>query len=1169
MSADASLPVPTIPGLHGLELVGVGGMGSVYRATNDDTGEQRAVKLLRLQPGQVGPAFRFRREFNAVSRLRHPGIVTVYRYGVCDSGEFFVMEWVAGGDLWNVAGLREHQTSGPRRPLPLDSVGPVLSVAAQVCDALIYLHAHRILHRDLKPENILVDAKGRSRLVDFGIAKPLAMDPMVPLTAVGETVGTARYMSPEQARSLALDGRSDLYSLGVILFEVLSGRPPFVAPSLFDLLMAHVTQPAPDLRELAPNIPASLAQLVQSLLEKDRSHRPSHAGAVREQLLQHMDPDGVVQALGSPHVDPRELNRCVARAVGQTATDAKKRKRRSKVSVADAPTDLTGEYPVHAVDSSDQPVVSSILDSLSLSDLPDLLAPAFRGRDELLVSVLSVLGEEGSGTSLHWFQGPRGSGRTRLLAELRDVLRFEMGVVVLAARGQDPAVGMSAARQLFSHVPFYLRGVSGEQLAEVLGASASMALDLCPALGARLPEQATEEGPPDPASLRMLYYQAAERLVSLVGRHVRVAVLMDDVERVDPDSLDLLRYLSFPAPDENPIRGRPALIAVAGTEPAAPWAGDAVSIPPLMGVDIAITLQTALGWPEPPTQLARRAVAEGVNETPRGLLEWARSLLQAAGRIEPRDLSESELLAVASGDPRARWRVRLAEFDPIALEAVGALSLLARPVPLEWLLASGQWDEAPLIEAINAIVRGGLVQERPSQGSWGLELTDQEAGDAAWDLLPKTIRGAAAGRFASLVAAEHAEHPIARSERPALIARAYLWADLRAEALPLLAAATRNEQASGRTAAGLVMADLWVENAEAVASPDLVVALEQRVQLATASCSWARVDDDLVALEKLAGEDAQQQLRFWTTRAMAKQQAQDHEAVVDAVEQAFDLALRIDAPQDGLFRLSHLLASVDLRTGALVNARDRWLGIARQAKGVRDARWEMIARTGTASVDVQLGIFGPAEARFVRALELAEDLGDQLSVLLIDLHVGVMHALAGDPDLGCAECLAVADRAAEFGALRMLGRALTQVGSFCRRMGHLEPAVGHLERAERILRATDQRVTLGLCLGEQALCALRRSDLDSAHVHAAGAAMASSLTSSVLLEQERVHCAVGKVAEASGDRMAAVTSKQAAVDCLDQQARHLGPGDVGRWGAVAPRMEVINWCGWMPSQAGE
>ncbi|MBN95673.1 MAG: hypothetical protein CL928_16660 [Deltaproteobacteria bacterium] len=1168
MSADTTLPVPTIPGLHGLELVGVGGMGSVYRAMDDETGEPRAVKLLRLQPGQVGPAFRFRREFNAVSRLRHPGIVTVYRYGVCDAGEFFVMEWVAGGDLWNVAGLGQGQTAAPRGPLAIEAVGPVLSVAAQVCDAMIYLHAHRILHRDLKPENILVDSQGRSRLVDFGIAKPLAMDPMVPLTAVGETVGTARYMSPEQARSLALDGRSDLYSLGVILFEMLSGRPPFVAPSLFDLLMAHVTQPAPDLRELAPDIPLSLSELVLSLLEKDRSHRPSHAGAVRELLLQHLDLEGRVQASSPAYIDPRELSRCVARSLGQQTTTSR-RKKRAKVSVADAPTDLTGEYPVHTEDSSDHPVVSSILDSLSLSDLPDLLAPAFRGRDELLVSALVGIREDREGTSLHWFRGPRGSGRTRLLAELRDVLRFEMGVVVLAARGQDPAVGMSAARQLFSHVPFYLRGVSGELLEEVLGASAPMALDLCPGIGARLPEQKDEEGPPDPASLRMLYYQAAERLLSLVGRHARVAILMDDVERVDPDSLDLLRYLGFPAPDENPIRGRPALIAVAGTDAPAPWAGDAIEIPALMGVDIAITLQTALGWPEPPTQLARRAVAEGVNETPRGLLEWVRSLLQAAGRVEPRELSESELLAVASGDPRARWRVRLGAYDPMALEAVGALSLLARPVPLEWLLASEQWDEGPLIDAVNSIVRGGLVQERPSGGAWGLELTDREAGDAAWDLLSESTRVAAAGRFATLVSTEHAEHPIARSERPALIARAFLWADLRAEAVPLLAIATRHEQASGRTAAGLAMADLWVENAVAIGSNDLVTALEHRVQLATASCSWARVDEDLAALEDLAGDDVQKQLRFWTTRAMAKQQAQDHEAVVDAVEQAFALALRTEAPQDGLFRLSHLLASVDMRTGALVNARDRWLGIARQAKGVRDYRWEMIARTGTASVDVQLGIFGPAEARFARALELAEDLEDQLSVLLIDLHVGVMHALAGDPELGCAECLAVADRAAEFGALRMLGRALTQVGSFCRRMDHLEPALSHLGRAERILRATDQRVTLGLCLGEQALCALRRGDLDSAHVHAAGAAMASSLTSSVLLEQERVHCAVGKVAEAAGDRMAATTAKKAAVDCLDQQARHLGPGDLGRWGAVAPRIEVVNWCGWIPSQGGE
>ena len=1195
-------------------------MGSVYRAVDLETGALCAVKLVRRQPGATGPARRFRREFSAVSRLRHPNIVAVHRYGICDDGEYIVMEWVPGGDLWHVAGRRARKETEPR-PLPQQWVAPVIATSAQVCDALSYLHGCRILHRDLKPENILVDSAGRARLVDFGIAKPLAMDPIAQLTAAGETVGTARYMSPEQARSLDLDGRADLYSLGVILFEVVSGRPPFTAPSLFDLLMAHVTEPAPRLADLVPNLPRSLCDLVNRLLEKDRSARLPDAGAVRDELLAHLAPDCTLQARSlSRKADPRDLPLAVVSALeaagrleeimrehpipkrgvlGPEGVPLTPDPTRSQMDAVEPPgrepawqlrtpqpeelntrpfVGLGGSDPAAAVTpeaavtegAEDEAGMSSVFaplddDVFGIKDVPELFAPAFRGRDNLLTQAVSGFHLQSARPPMHWFSGISGSGRTRMLAELRDVLRFELNAIVLPARGLDPAVGMSAARLLFEGAPHYLSALPMSKLVEALGGSLPMALDLCPGLRPVLRRMGlAQPAEPEPESRRVLYYQAAERLLALLSEQAGVALLLDDAEAADPDSLDLLRYLATAPPDDSPQRGRPRLIAVAGSDEPEPWAGAGIAIPPLLGTDIAVTLQTALGWNVPPTRLARRAVMERVNESPRRLLEWVGSLLQQAGRASGREATEEDLLGAASGDPRERLKARMSGLTPMALEAMGVLGLVNRPVVLEWLLATGEWDEDEFIEAINEVVRRGLAQERPAGGSWGLELTERDTGDIAWEMLEPEARREAAGRFAVMVVEDHADHPAAADERPALAARAYMRAGMREVALPLMAAATRSEQAGGRTATGLAMADLWVETANEVESADLQDALEARVMLACAACEWSRAEEDLKRMQVLAEADQSRLLRVLTARAEMFEQSQNHDGVVDAVEQAFSVALQVDAPRETLFHLSHLVATVDKRAGNLVSARDRWLGIAAESRRIVNPYWEMAARLSASSTDVQLGEFDSAEQGFAKARQLAEDQCDELLMLEVELAFGALWGLRGDPERGRAECLKVADAANELGALRVLGKAVTTLGELCRRLDLLEESDDHLERGERILRATEQRVTLALCLAERALTALSRSDLDAAANHSAGAGMAASLSSGVLLEQERIHCAVGRVAEIQGDRAALAAARQKTVQCLEAQARYLGPEHLGRWVAVGPRLEVVTWAGWSP-----
>jgi tetratricopeptide (TPR) repeat protein len=1225
-------PIPVVPGLSDLTLVGVGGMGAVYRAVDDETGALRAVKLLRMQAGTASPTKRFRREFNAVARLRHPGIVAVYKYGVCEQGEYIIMEWVPGGDLWHVAGRRTRRDD-KNRALPLAWVPAVLAVSAQICEAMAYLHAHRILHRDLKPENILVDDAGRARLVDFGIAKPLAMDPVAPLTAAGETVGTARYMSPEQARSLDLDGRSDMYSLGVILFEIFSGQPPFTAPSLFDLLMAHVTEPAPRLADLCPMLPASLCELVNRLLEKDRSDRFPDAGVLRQELLMHLAPNVTLQTRGPEHADPRDLPLAVVAALeaaqrakqvldaqpalpgkggrqlvagGMVPTpeptaanlfaakddgDKKAKKRRPWRLLGGAPKDpnekQTRAQPAVKAGSgpgSDAAITPHNTDEfaasttffaeddeiLELSDVPELFAPAFRGRDGLITNAVAGFMLDDVRPSVHWFVAGPGGGRTRLLAELRDMLRFEMGALVLTARGTDPAVGLSAARMLFEPAAYYLQAMPVEEVLYGLGHSLSAAVELCPPLADRLGTHLHDRAPvADPASRRLMFYSAAERIVGLLAEAAPVALLIDDVQDADPDSLDLLRYLSTTPVESVAHRGRPRLISLAGSVPAAAWAPAGIEVPPLEGNDVAVTLQTAMGWAVPPMRLGRRAVQEGVNVTPRGLLEWARSLLHEAGRTSGREASENDLLAVASGDPREGWKARLSGLGEVPLEAAALLGLVNRPVVLEWLMAASRWDEDAFIDAVNGLIRRGLAHERPAGGSWGLELTDREAGEVAWEMLSPRARREAGERFATIVGEDHPDHPIAIDERPALTARAWLRASMPETALPLLETAVKLEQAAGRTATGLAVADLWVSTARLVGPEFLPEALAHRVTLASAACEWARAEEDLDEMTVLAGESAERRLKVLTARASLFQHAQDLDSAIETAEEAFRTALLVEAPRDTLFKLSDLLADIDMRQGHLVTARDRWMGIALEAGRGAAPYWEMVGRMGAASGDTQLGAFEAAQDSLNKAALLADDQCDQLNTLLISLRMAYLESLRGNLTTALAELDQVIERSSSLGAVLVTGPAVTYAGEVCRRNGDSRRAEAYLERGERILRATEQRLTLGICLAERALVALARGDLNSAHAHAAGAGMAATLTEGVVLERERIHAAIGRVAEASGDRTGLAAAKRRTASVLDAQASLMQPQQLGRWMSVGPRLEVVTWAGWDPSASDD
>lgn len=246
-------------------LLAAGASGAVHRARRTDTGQEAAVKILRPDLSD-DPDFvaRFRREARALAVLEHPHIVRVLESGAGDGRYFIAMELMPGGSLQG----RLDAAHRARLALP---VAHALSIARQIAEGLAYAHARGITHRDVKPANVLIAEDGRHALADFGIA---AVVGATQLTAAHTTLGTPLYMSPEQAQGLPADPRSDLYSLGVMLFEMLARRPPFLADTSPALLYKHIHEPPPGLGD---EIPAAARALVARLLAKRPEDRPQRA----------------------------------------------------------------------------------------------------------------------------------------------------------------------------------------------------------------------------------------------------------------------------------------------------------------------------------------------------------------------------------------------------------------------------------------------------------------------------------------------------------------------------------------------------------------------------------------------------------------------------------------------------------------------------------------------------------------------------------------------------------------------------------------------------------------------------------------------------------------------------------------------------------------------------
>ncbi len=271
------------------ERLAQGGMAEVYRAFQPGVERWVVVKVLHCHLASSDDFIaRFQREARAAGSLHHPNIVRIIDAGAEDEIHYIVMDYIAGGTL----GAMLKQSARP-------SIEDAVALGVQLADALAYAHRQGVIHRDIKPANIMFADDGRKHpvLTDFGLAR-LCFDSAAHLTVTGALVGTPTYMSPEAVRGEATDTRTDIYSLGVVLYELLTGKPPYTANTPYSMMMKQTNEPLPPPRALNPALPVAVEELLLRALAKDPADRFPDATAMAAALRQiqaQLQPASVLQ----------------------------------------------------------------------------------------------------------------------------------------------------------------------------------------------------------------------------------------------------------------------------------------------------------------------------------------------------------------------------------------------------------------------------------------------------------------------------------------------------------------------------------------------------------------------------------------------------------------------------------------------------------------------------------------------------------------------------------------------------------------------------------------------------------------------------------------------------------------------------------------------------------
>ncbi len=558
-----------IEGLKLLEEIGRGAESVVYRAARE--GQVYAVKVRTASAGTDASAalLRFRREAGILGRLRHPALVQVAATGESGGLPYLVMEYVQGQNLG--AQIQGGKLSGER----------TAAIARTIAAALAEVHHHGLVHRDVKPENILIGPDGAARLIDFGLAVAASAEPQQGRRSA-EAVGTFLYSAPEQTGFIKrpVDGRSDLYSLGVVMFHCITGEPPFSAPDVGELIRRHGTEQPRPLRGLAPEASSALEQIVAKLLAKDPDDRYQSADALLEALEHLPELEGAGAGAVAVHRTQARGPSAEAGFVGRTS---------------------------------------------ELERLDAVLAQATTGRGGVVL-----------------VEGEAGIGKSRLLDEWSARIAATDTLVLRARCSRSAVLPAAALREVIEHLidelerqPDGLRRQSEEQLRSAAGRFAPVLAQLTPRLARILGEVETQ--PSDGA--QELFYDGLIQFLLALGRSRKAfALVVDDGQWLDSASRNVLRRLCSQLPSSNGV------LVLAGARDAQleAFAGSLAEVLPsistlhLDGLNERAVAELAASWlggmalgPDLVAQLALRA-----NGQPWILLELLRAMLEQ-GSLQP------------------------------------------------------------------------------------------------------------------------------------------------------------------------------------------------------------------------------------------------------------------------------------------------------------------------------------------------------------------------------------------------------------------------------------------------------------------------------------------------------------------------------------------------------
>jgi len=458
-----------------LKNLGEGGRGIVYKARDTVLNRVVAIKMLKEVVLTEEAYSRFMREAQVVAKLNHPNIVSIHDIGKEDEKQFFVLEFVDG------MSLRELMGTYPEGKCDIQTV---LRVGIDVCSALQYAHSQGILHRDIKPENILVTQEGTAKLMDFGLAKMLGQPS---ITQEGIIVGTVAYVAPEIALGKGADAKSDLYSFGAVLYEMVTGKPPFPGEDPVKIIFSHIHDYPVSPSRLNPKVPQALAECIMKLLEKEPGKRYEIATVLLEVL--------------------REIAEDFLREVFVPS-------RKPSVVVPSPRPSAVRE--VQLIDRVEE-----------MGVLRELVDRAVRGEG----GVVFLFGEAGI-------------GKTRLARELGAYARLR-GMQVLS--GRCPALfrmdGVPPYVLWKEVIKDYLEVCSPEQLYRVIGFYPGEVSKLIPELKQKL-GAFPQSLPISPESERDRLFEAVFQFVTNVSKEAPLLVVLDDLQWTDQSSLLLLHYLA-------------------------------------------------------------------------------------------------------------------------------------------------------------------------------------------------------------------------------------------------------------------------------------------------------------------------------------------------------------------------------------------------------------------------------------------------------------------------------------------------------------------------------------------------------------------------------------------------------------------------------------------------